>query len=166
MKAHYCIALEKSQRTGCFLSTSLDIHLVQRFLLDLLKSRDLKNNFQKLILLAPAIRVHWYTRLPKFLAFFSRKIIIPSLNNEAYKMHEGTTTAAYEALHDIIDHFDFPHQKKLKTPVLVFIDPKDELVSLIKLQKMITKNELNHWSIQQVLSTRCYGRKEVSSPYY
>ena len=149
MKAHYCLALEKSQQLGLplyFIGYSLGAAV----LLDLLKSRDLKNNFQKIITIAPAIRVHWYTRLPKFLAFFSKKIVIPSLNNEQYRMHKGTTTAAYEALHDIIDKFEYPHGKKLQVPIMVVIDPKDELVSLSKIQSMIKKNDLAHWEIVEV----------------
>ncbi len=146
MKAHYCLALEKSQKLGLplyFVGYSLGAAV----LLDLLKNRDLKNSFQKIIVIAPAIRVHWYTRFPKILAFFSRKIVIPSLNNKDYRMHKGTTTAAYESLHKIIDSFDYPHKKKLKVPILMVIDPDDELVSLDKIKTMIEKNKLLNWEI-------------------
>jgi esterase/lipase len=149
MKAHYCLALKKSKILGLplyFLGYSLGAAV----LLDLLKSRDLKNNFQKIITISPAIRVHWYTHLPKLLAFFSKEIVIPSFNNKQYRMHKGTTTAAYEALHTIIDNFDYPHKRKLKVPIMVVIDPKDELVSFSQIQSMIKKNKLSNWQITQV----------------
>jgi esterase/lipase len=159
MKAHYCMALEKSQQLGLplyFIGYSLGAAV----LLDLLKSRDLKNNFQKMVVIAPAIRVHWYTRFPKLLAFFSRKIVIPSLNNEDYRMHKGTTTAAYEALHKIIDKFDTPHKKKLKNPILVIIDPDDELVSLSKIETMIEENKLDNWDIFKVSNDKASVAKK------
>lgn len=161
MKAHYCLALKKAQ------SKNLPLYFVgyslgAAVLLDLLYHRELKNEFRSLVTIAPAIQVHWYTRFPKLLAFFSKKIVIPSLNNKEYRMHKGTTTAAYEALHNIIDQFEGELPKKLSTPVLVIMDPEDELVSLDKIEKMKKRNGLHHWEIFKV----SLDQPEVEKEYH
>ena len=77
-------------------------------------------------------------------------------------MHKGTTTAAYEALHNIIDQFEGELPKELNAPVLVIIDPEDELVSLDKIEKMKKRNNLHHWEIYKV----SLDQPEVEKQYH
>lgn len=116
-------------------------------LLDTVKSKELPNPFEKMILLAPAIRVKWFANLTKVVSFFSNKIMIPSASLKDYRSQDGTSTAAYTALHKIIDNIEPPYTS-LNIPTRIYLDPKDELISKYGLEKLSQNEELNYWNLK------------------
>jgi alpha-beta hydrolase superfamily lysophospholipase len=84
--------------------------------------------FDGMILFAPAFRVHWYTRLLRLLWPFPR-LTLKSFSPRRYAANPATPIAAYNALFRSMAALpDRPEQQRV-TNALIFIDPKDELVS-------------------------------------
>lgn len=143
-----CLAHQKAQQQNVplyFLGYSLGATTY----LDTIKSQKTQNPFSKAILLAPAIRVKWYANLTKIVSFFSNKIMIPSENLEDYRSQDGTSTAAYEALHSIIDNIETPYTH-LNIPTWVFLDPKDELISESGISELTEQEDLTLWSLHRI----------------
>jgi len=101
--------------------------------------------FDKLVLLAPAIRLHGTIYLERVLSPFPR-LVIPSMAPENYLANEkGTPIAAYNALFDALKRFDKNAGQKLNVPTLVFIDRQDEFIPLGKLKKLVAVRKWNQW---------------------
>jgi alpha-beta hydrolase superfamily lysophospholipase len=101
--------------------------------------------FDKLVLFAPAIRLHGTIYLERVLSPFPR-LVIPSMAPENYLANEkGTPIAAYNALFDGLNQFDKNAGQKLNVPTLVFIDRQDEFIPLGKLKKLVAARKWNQW---------------------
>jgi len=101
--------------------------------------------FDKLVLFAPAIRLHGTIYLERVLSPFPR-LVIPSMAPENYLANEkGTPIAAYNALFDGLNQFDKNAGQKLNVPTLVFIDRQDEFIPLGKLKKLVEAKKWNQW---------------------
>ena len=101
--------------------------------------------FEKLILFAPAIRLHAIIYLERIFSPFPR-LVIPSMADKSYLANEkGTPIAAYNALFDSLEHFNHYVGEKLNVPTLVFIDPQDEFISLGKLKKLAAEKKWTEW---------------------
>jgi alpha-beta hydrolase superfamily lysophospholipase len=101
--------------------------------------------FDKLILFAPAIRLHATIYLERVLSPFPR-LVIPSMALETYLANKkGTPIAAYNALFDGLDRFDKRAGPKLNIPTLVFIDEQDEFIPLGKLKKLVAEKKWTQW---------------------
>jgi alpha-beta hydrolase superfamily lysophospholipase len=106
--------------------------------------------FDKLILFAPAIRLHATIYLERVLSPFPR-LVLPSMAPETYLANKkGTPIAAYNALFDGLNRFEKHAGHKLNVPTLVFIDEKDEFIPLTKLQKLVEEKKLNQWQFYLV----------------
>jgi alpha-beta hydrolase superfamily lysophospholipase len=102
--------------------------------------------FDKMVLFAPALKMHLRNSFLKILSPFPR-IVIPSVAHKSYLTNDGTPMAAYNALFDMHAHADENLGQKINMPTIVFIDKKDELVSYSGLQNMIRDQNLDQWKI-------------------
>jgi pimeloyl-ACP methyl ester carboxylesterase len=101
--------------------------------------------FDKLILFAPAIRLHATIYLERVLSPFPR-LVMPSMALETYLANKkGTPIAAYNALFDGLNRFDTHAGAKLNVPTLVFIDKQDEFIPLGKLKKLVAEKKWTQW---------------------
>jgi len=101
--------------------------------------------FDKLILFAPAIRLHPIIYIERVFSPFQR-LVIPSRAPETYLANKkGTPIAAYNALFDSLNHFNKNASHKLNVPTLIFIDEQDELISLTKLKKLVAEKKWTQW---------------------
>jgi alpha-beta hydrolase superfamily lysophospholipase len=101
--------------------------------------------FDKLILFAPAIRLHATIYLERVLSPFPR-LVLPSMAPETYLANKkGTPIAAYNALFDGLNRFEKHAGHKLNVPTLVFIDEQDEFIPLGKLKKLAEEKRWNQW---------------------
>ncbi len=114
-----------------------------------LVTSDLNAHFDKIVLFAPAIKIHTRSYLLKIFWPFPR-LIIPSMAPVTFRTNEGTSMAAYMALYQGIKRFEDNIGQKLNIPTIIFIDEEDELVSTGKLEKMIKKHALDRWQIYKV----------------
>lgn len=101
--------------------------------------------FDKLVLFAPAIRLHASIYLERVLSPFPR-LVIPSMAPKTYLANKkGTPIAAYNALFDGLDRFNQTAGQKLNVPTLIFIDERDESIPLKKLKKLVEEKNWNQW---------------------
>jgi len=106
--------------------------------------------FDKLILFAPAIRLHPTIYIERVFSPFQR-LVIPSMAPETYLSNKkGTPIAAYNALFEGLNRFDKHAGPKLNVPTLVFIDEQDEFIPLKKLQKLVAEKKWNQWRFYMV----------------
>jgi len=115
---------------------------------DLLSS-DPRVKFDKMVLFAPAIKMHKRNSLLKILSPFPR-IVIPSIAHKSYLTNDGTSIAAYNALFEMYAHLENNLDSKINIPTVVFIDKQDELISFNGLQNMVRDQNLDQWKIHPV----------------
>lgn len=106
--------------------------------------------FDKMILFAPAIKLHAIVYLARVLAPFP-SLVIPSLGLKSYLANtKGTPIAAYNALFEGLAHFEDCYSRKINIPTLVFIDEDDELISAQGLQTFVREKKLDKWRFYEV----------------
>jgi esterase/lipase len=106
--------------------------------------------FDKMVLFAPAIKMHKRNSLLKILSPFPR-IVVPSIAHKSYLTNDGTSIAAYNALFEMYAHLENNLDPKINIPTVVFIDKQDELISFSGLQNMIRDQNLDQWKIHPVI---------------
>lgn len=147
-QAHYCLAKKEAEIKDVplyFLGFSLGA-LVG---LDFLNTQD-HHEVQKMLLIAPASDVHWYSNIPGKLSWIGGKISIPSKNLKEYRSQPSTSLASYRSMKDAQESLRTMNVKSLNIPTLVYVDPDDELVSLKKIKKRIENNKLDQWKVEQL----------------
>jgi esterase/lipase len=103
--------------------------------------------FDKMVLFSPALTPRNRVLLVRALRFFP-KLRIPSKTPKEYRANNGTPVRAYNALFDSLRTVrGSANFGSFNVDVLVFLDPKDELVSLKKLEKFISLRELDRWKV-------------------
>lgn len=111
-----------------------------------------KSPFKSSVLFAPATWSAWYTSWPEFLFFLPDSFTIKSWNHQDYRNQPATSLACYRALREGVDNWVklSKNSKKLDKlePLLNFIDPNDELISL----SLIKKFKNNHPSLSFQIS--------------
>ena len=105
--------------------------------------------FDKMVLFAPAIKMHKRNSLLKILSPFPR-IVVPSIAHKSYLTNDGTSIAAYNALFEMYAHLENNLDSKINIPTVVFIDEQDELISFSGLQNMVRDQNLDQWKIHPV----------------
>jgi len=111
-------------------------------------------DFDKLVLLAPAIRLHASVYLERVLSPFPR-LVIPSMAPKTYLANKkGTPIAAYNALFDALDRFNKTAGQKLNVPTLIFIDQHDEFIPLEKLKKLVEEKRWRQWKFYIVVKDK------------
>jgi esterase/lipase len=116
--------------------------------LDLFASRP-EIKFDRMVLFAPALKMHLRNYLLRVLSPFPR-LTIPSFTLMSYQSNAGTPMAAYNALFESYKHFHQNMNLKINVPTVIFIDKKDEIVSFKRLKKMVEKQELDQWAFHIV----------------
>jgi esterase/lipase len=105
------------------------------------------NTFNKQILIAPAISVRNRSYVLKLFALVHKNILLPSFTPSPYRANNFLPFTAFEVL--------FRNEKKLteaqyytlNIPTLIFIDPKDELISYKRLVKLLQEFDLSNYEI-------------------
>lgn len=105
--------------------------------------------FDKMVLFAPALKMHARNMLLKILSPFP-KIVIPSVAHKSYLTNDGTPIAAYNALFDMYQHLENNLNPKINIPTVVFIDRQDELISFSGLQNLVREQNLDQWQIHAI----------------
>ncbi len=105
--------------------------------------------FDKMVLFAPAIKMHKRNSLLKILSPFPR-MVVPSIAHKSYLTNDGTSIAAYNALFEMYANLENNLDPKINIPTVVFIDKQDELISFSGLQNMIRDQNLDQWKIHPV----------------
>jgi alpha-beta hydrolase superfamily lysophospholipase len=109
--------------------------------------------FDKMVLFAPALKMHNRNYLLKTISPFS-ELVVPSFAPDAYLANRGTPVAAYNALFEAAEHFEQSLDPQINVPTIIFIDKQDELISASGLKAMIQKQKLNRWKLHPVKKDR------------
>jgi alpha-beta hydrolase superfamily lysophospholipase len=105
--------------------------------------------FDRMVLFAPALKLHARSHLIRLLAAFP-SLVIPTLSPPDYLANRGTPMAAYAAVFDTLASFRENIGPKINVPTLVFIAPRDELVSANGLRQLTARRRLDRWRIVEV----------------
>ncbi len=116
-------------------------------------------SFDGMILFAPAFSVHWYTQLLRCLAPFPR-LTLKSFSPRDYAANRGTPIAAYNALFESIAALRKRRARRLAADALIFIDPRDELVSYRRLRAMCAAPGAERWQMVTIPKTLRNGRRD------
>ncbi|MCL2185297.1 MAG: alpha/beta hydrolase [Treponema sp.] len=125
--------------------------------------------FSKIILFAPAIAIKGIARTGIFTAdiFLSDKSIIKSIAPIEYQAQKGVSISAYKALFELENNLYKSEFANCNIPALIFINPKDELINISKLRKIISNFNLSNWNIETVTNTKTeFASAEITPTYH
>ena len=104
-------------------------------------------HYERMVLFAPAIKLHTLHYLARILSPFSR-LVIPSLTPESYLSNKkGTPMAAYNALFEGLQQFEKHVNHKINVPTLIFIDEEDEFIPVRAFKELIDEKKLDQWKL-------------------
>jgi len=142
----YTIAKEASVISGIslfFVGYSLGALLGQALMLSLKED----TIFDKQILIAPAIAVRSRSYALKLFSFIHKRIPLPSFTPSPYRANNFLPFTAFEVLFRNERKLIEAKYQALNIPTLIFIDPKDELISYKKLVDNWRRFELTNHEI-------------------
>lgn len=120
-----------------------------------------KPQFDRAILFAPALSLHNSAKNIKNLYFAGDGFIVPGLSPKEYSAHRGCSIGGYKALFSLVDDVNSKGKSEAQNiPTLVFIDPKDELVSPKKLNAYIKDQKLDQWTIKYLDTNKAERNKD------
>ncbi|MEQ1875620.1 MAG: alpha/beta hydrolase [Bdellovibrionia bacterium] len=114
-----------------------------------LKAWDSEMNLGPQILFAPALTPRSRNKLIFPFKIFGKGFCIPSLSPRAYRANGCTPIAAYNALFESSGFLSGTGFERLNEPSILFVDPRDELVSATNLKKAVA-GPLNRWTVFEV----------------
>lgn len=115
------------------------------------------------ILFAPAFRVRNRSHLIKSTFIFGGNFIIPSASPKSYQAQKGTSVNAYRGLFASIRSLkDKRNLDFLNFPTSIFFDPKDELISVPKLKRMILREKWDQAKFIEVSNEK----STLEKPYH
>ncbi len=156
----YRIASERAESLGVplyYVGYSLGCPVV----LDLMTSHK-EVSFDKAVFFAPAIALRSYTHLIKLGNIFGKTAVIPGRTPRPYRVNFGTPVSAYNALFQHINKISSKGYGRLNIETLIFLDPKDELVSHKALQRLIFNERLDKWRLVSIST----GRNSSGDKYH
>lgn len=103
--------------------------------------------YDKMVLLAPAIAPRWTLYLAKPIYRLWGGFPIYSIVPPGYGVHSYLPAIVYKLIFDLISSLEKKSYQYANLPVIVIVDQEDEVVSLSKLRKLITRFKLSHWRI-------------------
>lgn len=108
----------------------------------------------RMVLLSPAIRLKWSSYLLYPLQVFP-DVFLPSVAPRVYRANDYAPVSAYIALYDGVNRFNelasqTDKRALLNIPTLVFMHPRDELVSFAGVRDFITEQQLSRWQFVEV----------------
>ncbi len=109
--------------------------------------------FEKVVLIAPSIATHSYTKVVSYLPM-TGKMMLPSKNHPEYRANKGTSISAYRAMFRIMKELRESALRGVDLPTLVFLNPEDELVNHRRLIQWIDESRLSRWRVAFVRDLR------------
>ena len=114
--------------------------------LDLFSSQE-EVHYDRMVLFAPAIKLHGIHYLARILSPFSR-LVIPSFAPDSYLSNDkGTPIAAYNALFEGLQQFEKHVNRRVNVPTLIFIDEDDEFIPVQAFKELKEEKKLDQWEL-------------------
>ncbi|MGI5861656.1 MAG: alpha/beta hydrolase [Myxococcales bacterium] len=105
--------------------------------------------FAAMVLFAPAFTPRAFTHAIRLLSPAPR-LLIRSASPSRFRANDATSVSAYRALFDSIAALRAHGYARSNLPCVVFIDPRDELVSARGLRRLIRDRNLDQWTLVEV----------------
>jgi esterase/lipase len=105
--------------------------------------------YDGMILFSPALNITAKGYLLKPLMPFPN-IVIDSLAPLSYRANDGTPMAAYRAVFEAVADFEKNGGPRLNIPTAIFVDEKDEFISLAELRETVACLGLDRWRVHWV----------------
>jgi hypothetical protein len=109
---------------------------------------DNKFSFDKMVLLAPALRSSGFSRMILWFPFAD----IPSGSPKKIRSHNTTSKSAYETLFELQDGLKSLDRAK-EIPTLLIWDKKDRMVDTSKITKWLSEENASQWTIEEAMVT-------------
>jgi esterase/lipase len=107
--------------------------------------------FEKVILFSPAVAIKSKAKTVLWLKPFTNdRSIIRSASPEEYRVQKGTSIAAYRIVFDMEKLLCSASFNNSNVDTIIFIDKKDEMISIGILRKRMNQYNLTNWSIYEV----------------
>jgi esterase/lipase len=107
--------------------------------------------FEKAVLFAPALAVKAAARSVLWLRHFLKDTaIVKSLSPAPYRAQRGASLAAYKALFELEKSMASSFSELNNIETLIFIDPRDEVVSIRGIRGIIGRFDLSRWKIHEI----------------
>jgi len=104
-------------------------------------------HYERMVLFAPAIKLHSFHYLARIFSPFSR-LVIPSLTPDSYLSNKkGTPVAAYNALFEGLKQFEKHVNDRINVSTLIFIDAEDEFIPVRAFKELIDEKDLDQWEL-------------------
>lgn len=108
----------------------------------------------RMVLLAPALSLRWTSYLLMPLSVLPN-FFLPSVAPDAYRANNFAPVSGYESLYEGLQQFyEQAQADHLQIPVLVLIDPRDELVSVAGIGSLLDELSLQSWQVKEVSKTQ------------
>lgn len=114
--------------------------------------------FQKQVLFSPAIHLRKHSYLLRHLFFLGEGFRLPSFTPGGYRANRWLPLRLYKILYDEEKKLLAAKGSLLNFPTLVFMDPKDELISYKSLETLLQQRQLSQWQLVP-LHTGLQGRR-------
>lgn len=155
-----CLLKQKAKGPYYGMGFSLGANLLANYL----TYENMDGAISKAVFLAPAFELKWW---PNFLMNFStsllpRSLKIPSRNLKEYRVHNGLPILVYQQLKKAISKMSWEKLEKTKLPLLLAMDPRDELIDIEHIIQDIEDTHVkNHVAFMPLHS----DQKELSHVY-
>lgn len=108
--------------------------------------------FDRMLLIAPAIKLRWYAHLARLYRFLNSRQTIATRNIREYWAQDQISFAAYNGLFNVLDSFlaSEADQSRLNIPTQVFCDLEDELVQPESLRAWAQGQGFSKWTFEWV----------------
>jgi pimeloyl-ACP methyl ester carboxylesterase len=103
----------------------------------------------RMVLFAPAISLKWSSYLLYPMQVLPG-VFLPSVAPQAYRANDFAPVSAYLALYEGVRQFNEAAGQQLNIPTLVFMHPRDELVSASRIRDFIQTHALSEWRYVEV----------------
>ncbi len=114
--------------------------------------------FDRQILLAPATALRRRANLVRFF-FFLNNWTLPSFTPTAYRANNRLPVSIYKLIFEMNGELRRNRCYKLNIPTLIFIDPKDELISYSQLSRLCIRYALSRHELVQLDSKMIAGER-------
>jgi alpha-beta hydrolase superfamily lysophospholipase len=155
----YRIACDEAQKEGLplYLAAFSMGALVFEYLMT--EAREIPVRFARAVLFAPALAVKVPARSVMWLGCLLKDTaIMKSLSPAPYRAHRGASLAAYRALFELEKAMAAAFSGLNNIETLVFMAPRDEVVSIRGIRSIIRRFGLSKWRIHELFPPGTFSR--------
>lgn len=150
LRASLCVAKARAHMGGLptfFVGYSLGAALYEEILAQ--KTED-TYRVDAAILFAPALALRFYAYFLKIFFVLGDDFALSSWTPKSYRVKRGISMKSYRGLFRLVNQLHTNASQELNLPTLVFIDPKDEMVSPSGIKDFIETQKLSRWKLRTI----------------